>query len=192
MKEARYVVRLAHARLHQPEHQSELLGRIRELIKPLGGKAINLRISRQALEFDLFCDPKMELHPFFTALDPLGKVLTYRRLDTVSPVGIPANVISEARGLFNEERYWEAHEVLEGLWKSTQGSERQLLQGLILTAAALVHVQKNETGVVGRMLEDAAQRLKNQPATYFGLDMRAFSRAIQKMILTRTYNFPSI
>jgi uncharacterized protein len=192
MKEARYLIRLAHAEAYKALDQPALLARVREIIQPLGGKAINLRVSRRALEFDLFCNPDAELHPFLTALEPIGAVLTYKRLDLPPASLLPAQVIAEARSLFNEERFWEVHEVLEGLWKTASGDEKRLLQGLILTAAALVHTQKNEMKVVTPMLEDAARRLENQPSIYYGLDVRRFLREVKKMILTKTLHFPTI
>jgi uncharacterized protein len=191
-KEARYVIRLAHREVYTPTDRASLLMRAREKVQPLGGSAMNLRVSRQAIEFDLFFSPDKELHPFLAALESIGAVLSYKRLDSPSPTLPAAEVISQARGLFNEERYWEAHEVLEGLWKETKGSEKQLVQGLILTAAALVHAQRNEPKVVGPMLEDAVSRLQDQPAIYFGLDVRRFLREVKKLIVVKTLHFPTI
>ena len=45
-----------------------------------------------------------------------------------------------AVGLFNEGKYWEAHEALEGIWRSVSDEpEALVLQGLIQAAAALLH-----------------------------------------------------
>lgn len=55
--------------------------------------------------------------------------------------------LEEAVALFNGERFWEAHEVLESLWRVAEGSEKKLLQGLILVCAAFVHHQKDEEKV---------------------------------------------
>ncbi len=44
--------------------------------------------------------------------------------------------------LFHQEKFFEAHEVLEALWKETHGAQREFYQGLIQIAAALVHLQK--------------------------------------------------
>ena len=41
--------------------------------------------------------------------------------------------------LFNQEKFFEAHEVLEALWLETKGGERNFYQGLIQLAASLVH-----------------------------------------------------
>jgi hypothetical protein len=192
MKEARYLIRLAQSGDFTPTHLVELKARVLERVVPLGGSTLNLRVSRHALEFDLFCAPSAELHPFLNALESMGKILTYKRLDIPPALVVPAQVLAEARQLYKEERFWEVHEVLEGLWKAAKGSEKQLLQGLILIAAAFVHVQKNEPHVAGPMLEDALARLQDQPAIYFGVDINRLQRDLKKIIATKSFAIPVI
>ena len=43
--------------------------------------------------------------------------------------------------------FGECHEALEGAWKQSIGDEKELIQGLILVAAALVHYQKDENAI---------------------------------------------
>ncbi|MDQ6808669.1 MAG: DUF309 domain-containing protein [Verrucomicrobiota bacterium] len=50
------------------------------------------------------------------------------------------------RGFFrcwNEQRYYEAHDVLEHLWLETKSEDAQYFKGLIQAAGAFVHLQKN-------------------------------------------------
>jgi hypothetical protein len=192
MKEVRYLIRLAHSGEFKPADQAQLLSRVRECVRPLQGQAVNLRVSGTAIEFDLFCPPDSELHAFLAALEPVGALLTYKRLDLPHGAIVPAKVMAEARALFNEERYWEVHEVLEDLWKQTKGQEKKLVQGLILTAAALVHAQRDELKVVQAMLEEAVLRLENQPSVYLGLNAAAFLRAVKKSIASKSLDFPPI
>jgi hypothetical protein len=191
-KEARYLIRLGHSGRYTPAQHPELLGQLRARLQPISGAAINLRISRAALEFDLFCPPASELHPFLGAVESIGPVLTYRRLD-LPPAEKPAGeLFAEARALFKEERYWEVHEVLEGLWKKATGEEKRLIQGFILTAAALVHAQRNEIDVVDSLLDDAILRLENQPRLYHGMDVHRFLSQVRKIKIAKTYHFPTI
>jgi predicted metal-dependent hydrolase len=44
---------------------------------------------------------------------------------------------------WNEQRYYEAHDVLEQLWLKTQSDDADFFKGLIQTAGAFVHLQKN-------------------------------------------------
>jgi Domain of unknown function (DUF309) len=43
---------------------------------------------------------------------------------------------------FNEQRYYEAHDVLEHLWLEADGPTHQFFKGLIQLAGAFVHLQK--------------------------------------------------
>ena len=43
---------------------------------------------------------------------------------------------------FNQQRYYEAHDVLEHLWLKEKGPSRQFFKGLIQLAGAFVHLQK--------------------------------------------------
>ena len=44
---------------------------------------------------------------------------------------------------WNEQRYYEAHDVLEQLWLKTDSSDADFFKGLIQAAGAFVHLQKN-------------------------------------------------
>ena len=61
--------------------------------------------------------------------------------------------------LFNEERFWECHEILETVWHKSRGAERDLIQGLILTAAGFVHYQKDEQDTCLSILARARAKL---------------------------------
>jgi hypothetical protein len=43
---------------------------------------------------------------------------------------------------FNEQKYYEAHDVLEHLWLREKGPAHQFFKGLIQLAGAFVHLQK--------------------------------------------------
>ena len=60
------------------------------------------------------------------------------------------------RGLeeFNEERFFEAHEVLEDLWHEYREADRTFIQGLIQIAAAFYHLQSlNVKGAASQFLK---------------------------------------
>lgn len=192
MKDVRYLIRLANKRDFRPQDQGSLLKKARERASPLQGKVINLRVSPGAVEFDLFCAPALSLDPFFGAWLVIGERLTVKRIDgPAAPVDAQASV-TEARHLFNEHRFWEVHEVLEGLWKELKGPEKQLVQGLILAAAALVHVQKAEEAVAHTMMVDALRRLQGQPAAYHGWDIEKFRNHFLLVLESKTLEIPTV
>ena len=87
-----------------------------------------------------------------------------------------------ARKLFNNEKYWKTHEVLEGIWKHTQGDERDLLNGIILVAAALVHYQKAELPVCISIMKRALVKLNNSYGKYYDVDIDSLKREVTNMV----------
>lgn len=184
VKETRYLIRLANGARHTGEECQTLSRQVLTMIGPGGGKIVNLRVSRYAIEFDLFVDEGQDIQPVLDRLTQrMGPLLTAKRLSP-SPVMDPQQVITEARALFNEERFWECHEVLEVIWRSAKGRERELVQGLILTAAALVHAQKAQTAVCLSMLQSALEKIGDWTETYYGLDIRPITQQVRTILTT--------
>lgn len=75
-------------------------------------------------------------------------------------LSIENQIIDVARFLFNEERYWEAHTVLEDLWKASRGEKKEFMQALILIAASMTHYQMGETEIAIRMYKKAINKMK--------------------------------
>ena len=66
----------------------------------------------------------------------------------------------EGARLFNEGKYFEAHEAWELLWRRTPaGSEREVYQGLIQLAAACHHLVRGEAAGARGCLENARGHL---------------------------------
>jgi predicted metal-dependent hydrolase len=81
-----------------------------------------------------------------------------RRFATISPISEYEHLV-EARDLFNDEKYWGAHEALESVWKNRHHEERDLLNAIILIAAAFVHDQKDEYCICIAILSRAMEKL---------------------------------
>ncbi|HEX4250807.1 MAG TPA: DUF309 domain-containing protein [Pseudonocardia sp.] len=72
----------------------------------------------------------------------------------------PAEALREAQRLLDAGLPFQAHEILEGTWKATEGDERALWQGLAQVAVGLTHAQRrNPTGAV-TLLERGAERIE--------------------------------
>jgi hypothetical protein len=140
------------------------------------------RTSYGALEVDAFCSSRGDFDLFLSAVGPLADIQFIRDLNIAPPHKTDSEVLSEARGLFNEERYWECHEVLEGLWRQKQGGEKRLLQGLILVCAAFVHHQKSEGEVALGILKRALQQLEFPSPSFGGLDVVTVKENVQRIL----------
>lgn len=61
--------------------------------------------------------------------------------------------------LFDEGRWFEAHEVLEALWLDAPADWKDLLQGLVQVAVALEHYRRGNRSGAGKVLARARARL---------------------------------
>ncbi len=93
--------------------------------------------------------------------------------------------------LFNAEKFFEAHEVLEILWRETPGPERDFYQGLIQIAAAFVHVQRGTPDGAHQLLTKASKKLQKYGPVFHGLDLRAFLDQSTRVLQAKT-TFPKI
>jgi uncharacterized protein len=86
--------------------------------------------------------------------------------------------------LFNTEKYWGAHEVLESVWKNSYGNEKALLNGLILISAAFVHDEKNESEICISILKRAMVKLEGVKGYYFGIKLDEVKNRISEIVKT--------
>ena len=73
---------------------------------------------------------------------------------------------------FNQQLFFEAHEVLEELWLPQRGQVNDLFyKGLIQLAGAFVHVQKKRRQPAIALFKLAQNNLAGYPAPYESLDI---------------------
>ena len=162
-----------------PKNASELLHQSRDLSSGMNVTIRDTRVSRKFLEFDVSIN-KENLDELLAKMKPLGE------LDHAKPVieeEIPKeDAIKEGISYFNDERFWECHEVFEGVWKKCVEQEKILVQGIILVAAALVHYQKNENQICLSILNRALLKLGNAPGQYNNIDVDSLRNKINEII----------
>lgn len=69
------------------------------------------------------------------------------------------DMLETASRLFDEERYWEAHMLLEYLWKCVSGSEKTYIQNLIHLAVAMIKFQMDQKETAKIVYERAVGRI---------------------------------
>ena len=92
------------------------------------------------------------------------------------------HAISDGISYFNNERFWECHEILEGVWKNCIGDEKFLVQGLILVAAGLVHYQKDEDEICISIFNRALTKLETASGKYHNIDIDKIKNTVTEMI----------
>jgi hypothetical protein len=179
----RFLVRLANKDGATPANGRQLTKTAYEVVRNFGADLGNLRVSSSAVEFDLLLDSEDKLQGSLKALEgEIGRLLTVRKLDGESSPIEKTKAVWLGIDLFNEERYWESHEALESAWKRATGDEKEILQGLILTAAALVHWQKNEKDVTLSVMKRARDKLASHQTRFFGVDIVALTNKLDRVL----------
>ena len=173
-------MRLDNNQAYAPKDVRLLEAKIRELLGS-ADKIGNLRVSTTAIELDLFAAPS-DLGRTKSLLEgKISKVVTLRSLESRTSTRAEDEALREGIDLFNQERFWEAHEVLEEIWHPATGVDRDTIQGLILTAAALVHYQKDEKSVCVSVLGRAKEKLGTLDQ-FKGLDIRSLRVSIEQIL----------
>jgi len=154
----------------------------------VGGSVRNPKwTSYGALEIDVFVNSRPDFDLLQAALEPVSKIEFVHDLNEPPPHKSKEEIISEARSYFNSERFWEAHETLEALWRVSSGDEKLLLQGLILVCAAFVHHQKDEEETGQSVLRRASRQLNWPQSSYEEMDLERLRRRVQKILATRRF-----
>ena len=73
--------------------------------------------------------------------------------------------------LFNRQEFFEAHEVLEDLWRETGGGDREFFQGLIQVAVALEHRRRGNVRGAAGVVESARRHLLPYGPSHLGVDL---------------------
>ena len=83
----------------------------------------------------------------------------------------PVDLETYAHGirLFNEGKFFDAHEVLEDVWRAAPPEQRKFLQGLIQLAVGLHHHSKGNTVGALSLLKRAARNLAAEPRESRGI-----------------------
>jgi uncharacterized protein len=82
--------------------------------------------------------------------------------------------------LFNAAEFFEAHEVLEDVWRAAPEPERKFLQGLIQVAVALHHHSRGNVVGCRSLLGRASRNLSAYPERYRGIDLAALLKALNR------------
>jgi predicted metal-dependent hydrolase len=165
-----------------PTDAKTLLAKADELTSKMDVIVRDMRVSTKYLEFDVSVK-KEELAKVVKQFEFIGSLYDARHV--VEEKIEKEDALKKAKQYFNDERYWECHEVLEGVWKKTHEGEKELVQGIILVAAALVHYQKYENEICLSIMTRAMEKLSNASGQYYDFDMDMFRKMVEKIISTK-------
>ena len=149
-----------------------------------------VRISSYFIEIDLCAsnfEQELLQNVISSRLSSVGSMLYCDDLSVSEHCLTKENVIGHAIFLFNIERFWKSHEVLEELWKESSGTEKRILNGIILINAAFVHYQKNELDIFVSILKRSLEKLSESLGKFYSIDLNQIKEEINKIIIDKNY-----
>jgi predicted metal-dependent hydrolase len=93
--------------------------------------------------------------------------------------------------LFNRAAFFDAHEILEDVWRPSVGAERRFLQGLIQTAVALHHHSKGNLRGARSLLGRGMANLAGYPDNYGGIRLDLLLASLKHWQEALLHNFPA-
>jgi uncharacterized protein len=177
----RYMVHLQNTLPYTPKYATVLLHKARELVES-EATIRDARISKKYIEFDTSISDGMEVKKIITRLEAIAPLASYEQI--IERHMEKDIAIRRAVQLFNDEKYWEAHETLEYVWKNASGIEKEILNGIILVAAAFVHDEKDEQDVCISILHRARKKLDRASGIYHGIDTNRIAGRVSEIIHT--------
>jgi hypothetical protein len=173
----RYII-LTYNQCWRPDDRPTLLNTARSLISE-DMKVIDCRVASKHVEFDVLSRDG-DIKGFLSRLASIFTIQEVKEVVRAEELRAPREVLNEAVRMFNAERYWEAHEILEGLWHRLEGREKKLIQSIILLAAAYVHLQKGEIQTYRSILSKARAWMDGANQIY-GLDLGPLKRGLDRI-----------
>ncbi|MBT4057371.1 MAG: DUF309 domain-containing protein [Thaumarchaeota archaeon] len=176
---ARYMLHLKNSSELNRKMAKDILRKSRIIASGMNLTLRDCRVSKKYVEFDTTIS-ESDLDELVEKLSSIGPLDHAKHV--IEEIVEKEKAISEGVDYFNNERFWECHEILEGVWKNCDGNEKFLVQGLILVAAGLVHYQKDEDSICISIFNRALGKLENSNGNYHNIDIDKIKEIITEMI----------
>ena len=174
----RFMLHLKNSK-YLPKDAKTILYNSRDLIYGMTSVIRDCRVSSKFIELDISVH-KNNLELLLEKLVSIGQI-DHSRLIIEEEIE-KEQLVKDGISYFNDERFWECHEALEGAWKQTKDDEKELIQGLILVAAALVHYQKAEDDICLSVLGRALEKLHDKSGQYYKINVDHVKQKVIKML----------
>jgi DNA polymerase III delta prime subunit len=136
-----------------PSDREDLLAMLRKYID-----ARNIRISSNHIEIEVWSSDLFKVRDVVSSIvGDVFMISSINELENRLKIDDPEKALELFIQLFNEERYWEAHIVLENIW---QKNKDPVIQLLIKIAASHIKIQENKPEYAVKIALECINSLK--------------------------------
>ena len=87
-----------------------------------------------------------------------------------------------ALNLFNNQKWYEAHDAFEDIWNTVDGDERQIIQGILQVSVSQFHLSKGNLNGATILLGEGLGRIKNRTNINLGIDLKSFCKCLEELL----------
>lgn len=84
--------------------------------------------------------------------------------------------------LFNQAKFFEAHDVWEELWRSLKGDPKLLMQGLVQAAVGAHHLQRGNRRGALSLFRNSLCKFSGGPRRFCGVDLRRLVHDLKELL----------
>ena len=92
-----------------------------------------------------------------------------------------------ALNLFNNKKWYEAHDAFEDIWNNLDGDKRQIIQGILQVSVSQFHLSKGNINGATILLGEGLGRIKNRTNIDLGVDLESFCKCLEELLIKLQY-----
>ena len=90
--------------------------------------------------------------------------------------------LHSASKLFNNQKWYEAHDAFEDVWNTVDGDERQIIQGILQVSVSQFHLSKGNLNGATILLGEGLGRIKTRTNIDLGIDLKSFCKCLENLL----------
>ena len=90
--------------------------------------------------------------------------------------------------LFNNQKWYEAHDAFEDIWNTIDGEKRQIVQGILQVSVSQFHLSQGNLNGATILLGEGLGRIKNRTNENIGIDLESFCQSLEKLLKKLQYS----
>ena len=98
--------------------------------------------------------------------------------------------LQEAIDLFNNQKWYEAHDAFEDIWNDLVGDERQIVQGILQVSVSQFHLNKGNLNGAMILLGEGLGRIRNRYSEDLEIDLLLLCSNLESLLKKLHANIP--
>ena len=98
--------------------------------------------------------------------------------------------LQNAIELFNNQKWYEAHDAFEDIWNELVGDERQIVQGILQISVSQFHLKKGNLNGAMILIGEGLGRIRSRISYDLGIDLSLLCNNLESLLEKLHTNMP--